>query len=166
MEELIKDFFNKWEEEIAAYHDVVDVLTLQKNSLSKWEIQEFQKITQKAALTISKAHKCTNERNYLMESYFVLKGLSVDKYSLKNIDEVFDEIELKEKSMIFFDLFSTTLKKIDRLSYENKTLIGTGLELVSDNLEIIADIIDRDRVYSRVGMINPKRSSLILNKRV
>jgi len=58
------------------------------------------------------------------------------------------------------------LKTIDKLSSENKELIRTGLELVGDNLEMIADIIDRDRVYSRVGMISQKRSSIILNKRI
>ncbi len=31
---------------------------------------------------------------------------------------------------------------------------------------MIADIIDRDRVYSRVGMISQKRSSILLNKRI
>jgi hypothetical protein len=111
------------------------------------------------------AHKATVTRNDLMETLLVMRDLPIANYSLKNIGELFDE-EDAEKSQVFFKVFANTLKTIDKLSAENKELIRTGLELVGDNLEMIADIIDRDRVYSRVGMIHQKRSSILLNKRI
>jgi ribosomal protein S24E len=166
MEALTQDFFKLWEDEIAAYQEVALVLDEQKNTLMKWNIKEFQSVTQKAAMTISHAHLITDRRNELMESLFLVKNIDSEKISLKNLDTIFDEEEIKEKTRIFFKVFSNTLRKIDSLSNENKELIRTGLELVGDNLELIADIIDRDRVYSRVGIINQSRTSLLINKRV
>lgn len=166
MKALIKDFFELWENEIAAYQEVALALDEQKNTLMKWNIKEFQNITQKAAMTISHAHTITDRRNDLMESMFFIKKIDSTKVSLKNLDTIFEEEEIKEKSRIFFKVFSNTLRKIDNLSNENKELIRTGLELVGDNLELIADIIDRDRVYSRVGIVNQSRTSLLINKRV
>ena len=166
MEALTQDFFKLWEDEIAAYQEVALVLDEQKNTLMKWNIKEFQNVTQRAAMAISHAHTITDRRNDLMESIFLLKDIESGKTSLKNLDSIFDEEEIKEKSRIFFKVFSNTLRKIDSLSNENKELIRTGLELVGDNLELIADIIDRDRVYSRVGIVNQTRTSLLINKRV
>ncbi len=166
MEALTQDFFKLWEDEIAAYQEVALVLEEQKNTLMKWNIKEFQDVTQKAAMKISHAHTITDKRNDLMESMFLLKNVEPDKTSLRNLDTIFEEEEIKEKARIFFKVFSNTLRKIDSLSNENKELIRTGLELVGDNLELIADIIDKDRVYSRVGIINQSRTSLLINKRV
>jgi hypothetical protein len=166
MEALIKDFFRAWEDEIASYQEVALCLEDQKISLIEWNIKKFQKVSQQIALLISRAHKATNIRQDLMESIFMIKNEDFSNNSLKSIYEVMDESDQKEKALVFFKTFSNTLKKIDKLSAENKELIKTGLELVGDNLEMIADMIDKDRVYSRVGMIPPKRSSILLNKQV
>ncbi len=166
MDTLKRDFFNAWEEEIAAYQEVALVLSEQKYALMKWDIRQFQEVSQRAALLIGRAHNTTNERNDLMETLALTVGVGIEETSLKNIDCVFSEPEEREKAQVFFKVFANTLKTIDKLSAENKELIRTGLEMVGDNLEMIADIIDRDRVYSRVGMINQKRSSILLNKRI
>lgn len=166
MEALVKDFFRAWEDEIASYQEVSLCLEDQKIALIEWNIKKFQKVSQQIALLISRAHKCTNVRQDLMESIFVLKNKSLDQNSLKTICEVMDEEELKEQAMLFFKTFSNTLQKINKLSADNKELIKTGLELVGDNLEMIADMIDKDRVYSRVGMIPAKHNSILLNKQV
>lgn len=166
MEALKKDFFNAWEDEIAAYQDVALILTEQKHALMRWDIKSFNSVSQQAALHIAKAHKATNERQTLMEALLVLDSKNLDSWNLRNIDETFDIDEEKRKAQIFFKVFSHTLKTIDALSHENKELIRTGLELVGDNLEMIADIIDHDRVYSRIGVVETKRSALLLNKRV
>ena len=166
MDALTRDFFNTWEEEIAAYQEVALVLSEQKYALMKWDIRQFQEVSQRAALLIGKAHSATNNRNDLMEALLLTVGVDVEETSLKSIDRVFTEQEEQEKAQVFFKVFANTLKTIDKLSAENKELIRTGLEMVGDNLEMIADIIDRDRVYSRVGMINQKRSSILLNKRI
>jgi hypothetical protein len=55
---------------------------------------------------------------------------------------------------------------IDNLSTENKDLIKSGLEIVGTNLELIAELSERDRVYSRVGMIPQRKNSILLNKRI
>ncbi len=166
MEALIKDFFKAWEDEIAAYQEVALILGEQKSALVDWDIKKFQKVSQEAALLISNANKSTNFRHDLMETLIVTHDLKLENYSLKNIFEVFYKDEEKEKSSIFFKVFSNTLKQIDKFSAQNKELIRTGLELVGENLEMIADIIDKDRVYSRVGMIQPKRNAILLNKRI
>jgi len=163
---LVKDFFASWEDEIAAYEEVSLILAEQKIALVKWDIKTFQEINQRAIILISIAHKATNRRQDLMESLLIINGHSVAENSLKTIQRIFVEAELIEKVQVFFKVFSNTLKAIDKLSVENKELIRTGLELVGDNLEMIADIIDRERVYSRVGMISQKRKSIILNKRI
>lgn len=165
METLVKDFFRAWEDEIASYQEVAICLEDQKISLIEWNIKKFQKVSQQIALIISRAHKMTQIRQDLMESLFVVNGFDVERNNLKNMDLVLKENEA-EKSAIFFKSFANILKRIDKLSAENKELIKTGLELVGDNLEMIADMIDKDRVYSRVGMIPPKRSSILLNKQV
>lgn len=166
MDPIVKEFFDVWEDEIAAYQEVAVVLSEQKLTLIEWEIKKFQKVSQQSALLIAKAHHLTNQRHDLMESLIVMADQSTDKYSLRNIQELFTETEYVQKAQLLFRIFSTTLKKIDKLSNDNKELIRTGLELVGDNLEMIADIIDKDRVYSRVGMISQKRNSILLNKRV
>lgn len=166
MEALIKDFFRAWEDEIAAYQEVSLCLEDQKISLIEWNIKKFQKVSQQIALIMSRAHKSTNIRQDLMESIFMIKNLEFNSNSLKTIYEILEEDDQKEQSLVFFKTFSNTLKRIDKLSADNKELIKTGLELVGDNLEMIADMIDKDRVYSRVGMIPPKRSSILLNKQV
>lgn len=166
MSSLTKDFFAAWEDEIAAYQEVALILAEQKVSLVKWEIEKFQEISQKAVILISKAHKKTDHRQDLMESLFVLKNMNTNGNSLRTIQNAFSKSEVKEKCSVFFKVFSNTLRNIDKLSEENKKLIKTGLELVGDNLEMIADVIDRERVYSRVGMISQKRKSIILNKRI
>jgi len=166
MKALVKDFFRAWEDEIAAYQEVSLCLEDQKASLIEWNIKKFQKVSQQIALHISRAHKHTNVRHDLMESILVLKGNEVDQDSLKNIFEVIEEDELKEQALVYFKTFSNTLQKINKLSSENKELIKTGLTLVGDNLEMIADMIDKDRVYSRVGMIPAKHNSILLNKQV
>jgi len=166
MDTLMKDFFTAWEDEIAAYQEVSLILAEQKLALIKWDIATFQNISQKAVFLISGAHKATNRRQDLMESLFLINDMRIEENSLKTVHNIFLEPEMVEKVNVFFKVFSNTLKSIDKLSAENKDLIKTGLELVGDNLEMIADIIDRERVYSRVGMISQKRKSIILNKRV
>jgi len=166
MDALIKDFFDAWEEEIAAYQEVSLALSQQKHALIKWDISHFQEASQRSAILISQAHKATNARNDLMETLLVMNDASTQTHSLKNIGELLEGDEERERAQVFFKVFANTLKTIDKLSSENKELIRTGLELVGDNLEMIADIIDRDRVYSRVGMIHQKRSSILLNKRI
>ncbi|MCD4829267.1 MAG: flagellar export chaperone FlgN [Candidatus Cloacimonetes bacterium] len=166
MDALRKDFFDAWEEEIAAYQEVSLVLSQQKHALMKWDITYFQETSQQAVILISQAHKATNTRNDLMETLLVMCDATTQSHSLKNISELFEEEEEQERAQVFFKVFANTLKTIDKLSSENKELIRTGLELVGDNLEMIADIIDHDRVYSRVGMIHQKRSSILLNKRI
>ncbi len=165
METLVKDFFRSWEDEVSSYQEVAICLEDQKISLIEWNIKKFQKVSQQIAILISRAHKMTQIRQDLMESIFSVKNLDVERMTLKNISEALEGDD-KEKSAIYFKSFANTLKKIDKLSSENKELIKTGLELVGDNLEMIADMIDKDRVYSRVGMIPPKRSSILLNKQV
>ncbi len=166
MEALVKDFFRAWEDEIAAYQEVSLCLEDQKISLIEWNIKKFQKVSQQIALIISRAHKCTSIRQDLMESIIIAKGFNPDTKNLKMIHEIIDGNESQEQALIFFKLFSNTLRRIDKLSADNKELIKTGLELVGDNLEMIADMIDKDRVYSRVGMIPQKRSSILLNTQV
>jgi hypothetical protein len=166
MEKIKRDFFQAWEDEITAYQEVALVLTNQKIALMKWDIKKFQGESQEAAMLISSAHKATDVRHSTMESMLFLLDQQVEKNSLKTISNVFEDDEEKERARVFFKVFTNTIRNIDKLSAENKELIRTGLELVGENLEMIADIIDRDRVYSRVGMINQKRSALLLNKRV
>ena len=166
MENLNKEFFEIWEDEIAAYQEVALILNKQKGSLMKWDIKEFQKASQEATKLISQAHKKTNSRHDIMESIFVVNDVFTEEKTLKNIDEVFHEEEECEKGRIFFKVFSNTLKQIDRLTVETKELIKTGLELVSENLEMISDVIDRDRVYSRVGMVSQNKSSILVNKQI
>jgi len=96
----------------------------------------------------------------------VMKEVDLSQNNLKTVSSVFDNTEDSEKAEIRFVCFANTLRKIDKLSAENKDLIKTGLELVGDNLEMISDIIDKDRVYSRVGMIPQRRNSILLNTRV
>ncbi len=165
MEALRNEFFETWEKEIAAYQETALILSEQKYALMKWNLKDFQDISQEAALLISKAHKATNDRTDLMETLLIMKGKKLIENNLKTIHNCFKD-EFSDKAKVFFKVFANTLKTIDKLSSENKELIRTGLELVGDNLEMIADIIDRDRVYSRVGMISQKRSSIILNKRI
>ncbi len=166
MNALTSDFFRTWEDEIAAYQEVSIVLSEQKYALMNWDIKLFQEISQKAALLIGRAHSTTNRRHDMMETLFLTLDLNPEDNSLKELSGCFKEPETKEKTDIFFRVFSNTLKTIDKLSGENKELIRTGLEMVGDNLETIADIIDRDRVYSRVGMITQNRKSILLNKRI
>lgn len=165
METLVKDFFRAWEDEISSYQEVAICLEDQKISLIEWNIKKFQKVSQQIAILISRAHKMTQIRQDLMETIFAIRGMDVEVLTLKNVSEALEN-EDQEKSAVFFKSFSNILKRIDKLSAENKELIKTGLELVGDNLEMIADMIDKDRVYSRVGMIPPKRSSILLNKQV
>lgn len=166
MEALINDFFRSWENEIASYQEVLICLEDQKEALIEWNIKKFQKISQQTAISISRAHRSTNSRNDLMETLFIMKDADLSQNNLKTISNIFIEPEYKEKAEVLFLSFANTLRKIDKLSAENKDLIKTGLELVGDNLEMIADIIDKDRVYSRVGMIPQRRSSILLNTRV
>ena len=166
MENLISDFFKSWENEIACYQDVLICLTDQKQSLIEWNIKRFQKISQQTAISISRAHRSTSQRNDLMETLFVMLDKDLAQNNLKTIPTVFNESTYSEKATIFYESFINTLHKIDILSSDNKDLIKTGLELVGDNLEMIADLIDKDRVYSRVGMIPQRRSSILLNTTV
>jgi hypothetical protein len=166
METLKRDFFAAWEEEIAAYQEVALVLSEQKTALTRWDIRQFQTVSQSAALLIARSHKATAARQDLMESMLLMMGADIEKNSLKTIDRLFTDPQDQEKAAVFFKVFANTLKTIDKYSAENKELIRTGLELVGDNLEMIADIIDRDRVYSRVGMIQQKRGSILLNRQV
>ncbi len=135
MDTLKRDFFDAWEEEIASYQEVALILSEQKYALMKWDIRQFQDVSQRAALLIGRAHNSTNERNDLMETLVLTVGSDVEETSLKNIDRVFTEPEEQEKAQVFFKVFANTLKTIDKLSAENKELIRTGLEMVGDNLE-------------------------------
>ena len=166
MENICNDFFRSWENEIASYQEVLICLEDQKEALIDWNIKKFQKISQLTAISINRAHKATNVRGDLMETLFVLKDIDLTENNLKTVRNVFEETENVEKADILFISFINTLKGIDKLSIENKDLIKTGLDLVGENLEMIADIVDRDRVYSRVGMIPQRRSAILLNTRV
>jgi hypothetical protein len=166
MDTLTIDFFKSWENEIACYQEVLLCLTDQKQSLIEWNIKRFQKISQQTAISISRAHNATSQRNDLMETLFVMNDRDLTQNNLKTVCLIFDESEYAEKAEVLFNSFVNTLQKIDKLSADNKELIKTGLELVGDNLEMIADLIDRDRVYSRVGMIPSQRSSILLNTTV
>jgi len=166
MENLIQDFFKSWETEISSYQEVMIYLEDQKASLIDWNIKGFQKISQHTAISISRAHRATNIRNDLMETIFLMKEVDLTKNNLKTMAVAFDNEEDIERSEIMFKCFANTLRRIDRLSAENKDLIKTGLELVGDNLEMIADVIDKDRVYSRVGMVSQRKQSILLNTRV
>ncbi|MCL2064665.1 MAG: flagellar export chaperone FlgN [Candidatus Cloacimonetes bacterium] len=166
MDNLINDFFKSWENEIVSYQEILICLEDQKESLIDWNIKRFQKISHQAAVSVNRAHKATNIRNDLMESLFVLKDKDLTQNNLKTVYTLFDEVENSEKANVLFTSFINTLRSIDKLSTENKELIKTGLELVGDNLEMIADLVDRDRVYSRVGMIPQRRSAILLNTRV
>ena len=166
MENLISDFFKSWENEIASYQEVLICLTDQKQSLIDWNIKRFQKISQQTAISISRAHRSTAQRNDLMETVFVMLDKELTQNNLKTLPGVFNEQIYNEKAQAMYDSFINTLHKIDLLSNDNKDLIKTGLELVGDNLEMIADLIDKDRVYSRVGMIPQHRSSILLNTTV
>ena len=95
-----------------------------------------------------------------------MKNMELSKNNLKTVASAFEEPEYAEKAEVLYKSFINTIQKIDKLSADNKDLIKTGLELVGDNLEMISDLIDKDRVYSRVGMIPQKRSSILLNTRV
>lgn len=165
MKKLKNDFFEAWESEISAYQEVYLTLREQKKVLMEWDIKKFESVTREVALKIGFSHKETQTRFDLMESIFVVNEITEEENSLKTIEKLFKN-EYHEKFKIFFKVFSNTLKNIDRLSAENKQLIKTGLQLVGDNLETIADIIDSDRVYSRVGMINRKNNSILLNRQV
>jgi len=166
MENLVNDFFKSWETEIASYQEVLICLEDQKESLIDWNIKRFQKISQQAAISISRAHKTTSIRNDLMETLFVMKEVDLSQNNLKTVAIVFETSEDIEKAETMFICFANTLRNIDKLSAENKDLIKTGLELVGDNLEMIADVIDKDRVYSRVGMLPQRKKSILLNTRV
>ncbi|MCL2064958.1 MAG: flagellar export chaperone FlgN [Candidatus Cloacimonetes bacterium] len=166
MENIIYDFFKSWENEIANYQEVLICLEDQKESLIEWNIKRFQKISQQTAISLNRAHKATNVRNDLMETLFILKDIDLAKNNLKTVHTIFPESEYSEKAGVLFVSFVNTLHSIDKLSNENKELIKTGLDLVGDNLELIADLVDRDRVYSRVGMIPQRRSAILLNTRV
>jgi len=166
MENLIKDFFKSWETEIASYQEVLICLDDQKEALVEWNIKRFQKISQQTAISISRAHKATNVRNDLMETLFILNDKDLTQNNLKTVHTVFEDEINSERAEIMFVSFINTLTMIDKLSSENKELIKTGLELVGDNLEMIADIVDKDRVYSRVGIIQQKRSAILLNTHV
>jgi hypothetical protein len=168
MESLITDFFKSWEKEIAAYQEVMICLRDQKEALIEWNIKKFQKISQQTAIYITRAHQLTNMRNDLMESIFVMKEISTTENSLQTISEIFsdEEEEYIEKSEILFQSFVTALRTIDKLSAENKDLIKAGLEIVGTNLELIADLSEKDRVYSRVGMIPQRKNSILLNTRI
>ena len=164
MESLINDFFKSWQLEIAAYQEVLICLQDQKEALVEWNIKKFQNISQQAAMYISRAHRSTYIRNDLMESLFVMMNIDLSANNLKTLSRVFIEAEYSEKAEVLFKSFANTLRVIDKLSNDNKDLIKTGLELVGDNLEMLADIVDKDRVYSRVGgMIPQRRSSILLN---
>ena len=89
-------------------------------------------------------------------------------YSTRSLSEIFDDTQDQyiEKAEILFKSFVNTLRGIDKLSADNKELIKTGLELVGSNLEMIADLSEKDRVYSRVGMIPQRKNSILLNRKV
>jgi muramoyltetrapeptide carboxypeptidase LdcA involved in peptidoglycan recycling len=103
-----------------------------------------------------------------METLFVMKDVKTTENSLQTIAEIFDEDEdvYIEKAEILFQSFVNTLRTIDKLSAENKELIKSGLEIVGTNLEIIADLSDKDKVYSRVGMIPQRKNSILFNARI
>jgi len=166
MEDLVKDFFKCWELEIAQYQDVLICLTDQKESLIQWNIKRFQKVSQQTALSVSRANRATNFRNDLMETLIITENKDIANFNLKNISTLFTIEEYAQKAEILFATFVTTMRKIERLSAENKDLINTGLNLIGDNLEMISELIDRDRIYSRVGMIPHGRSAILLNKQV
>ncbi|MCL1826620.1 MAG: flagellar export chaperone FlgN [Candidatus Cloacimonetes bacterium] len=164
MENLINDFFKSWQIEIAAYQEVLICLTDQKKALIEWDIQQFQKISGQTATNISRAHRRTYARNDLLESLYLMMNLDLGTNNLKTLSKVFIEQEYAEKAEILFRSFSNTLRAIDKLSAENKELIKTGLELVGENLEMLADFLDRDKIYSHIGkMATQKRSPLLLN---
>ena len=166
MENLITDFFTAWEKEIVAYQEVLLCLKDQKESLISWDIEKFQKISQQTAILTTRSHRATNHRNDLLETLFVLNDLDVSQNNLKTVSNIFEEEDLKDKAEVFFSSFVNTLRAIDQLSNDNKELIQTGLDLVGKNLEMISEIADNARVYSRVGMIPQKRNSIILNTQV
>jgi len=166
METLTHDFFKSWETEIASYQEIIICLEDQKEALIEWNIKRFQRVSQQTALAVSRAHKATSVRNDLMETMFVLKDIDVEFNNLKTVPSIFEEPEYSEKASIMFVSFINTLRAIDKISAENKELIKTGLDLVGDNLEMIADLVDKDRVYSRVGMMPQKRSAILLNTTV
>ena len=164
MKTLINDFFKSWQNEIASYQEVLICLQDQKEALIEWNIEKFQSISTQTALYISRAHRSTYVRNDLMESLFVMMNIDLSANNLKTLSRIFIEPEYSEKAEVLYKSFANTLKVIDKLSNENKELIKTGLDLVGDNLEMLADIVDRDRVYTRVGgMIPQRRSSILLN---
>lgn len=166
MEALKNDFFAAWEEEIAAYQEVELALAEQKHALTRWDIRRFQTISQETVLRISKAHKTTSERQDLLEAIALIVDKDPETFNLRHVEQLFEDEEDVEKAGIFFKVFTNTLKSIDKLSAENKELIRTGLEMVGDNLEMIADIIDHDKLYSRMGMMRASRSPLLINKRI
>ena len=166
MENITQDFFKSWENEIASYQEIIICLQDQKEALIEWNIKRFQKISQQTAISISRAHKATNNRNDLMETLFVLKDIDLEYNNLKTVPSIFEEQEDSEKATLMFVSFINTLKTIDRISAENKELIKTGLDLVGENLEMIADMVDKDKVYSRVGIMPQSRSAILLNTTV
>jgi len=166
MEDLIRDFFKSWEQEITLYQDVLICLTDQKESLIQWNIKKFQKISQQTAISVSRAHRATNLRNDLMETLIITQNQDLASYNLKNISTIFEIPEYAHKAETLFKVFVGTMKKIEVLSAENKEMIKTGLTLIGENLETISDLIDRDRIYSRVGMIPQQRNAILLNTKV
>ena len=166
MENIVKEFFKSWENEIVSYQEILICLTDQKAALIEWNIRKFQKASQQTAIAISRAHRSTITRNDLMETLFVMNDLSLTENNLKTVAKVFTQSEDAERAEILCATFVNTVKKIDTLSTENKELIKTGLELVGENLEMIADMIDKDRIYSRVGIMPAKRSAILLNTKV
>ena len=163
MENLIYDFFVAWEKEIVAYQEVLLCLKDQKESLINWDIEKFQKISQQTAILTTRSHRATSHRNDLLETIFLLNDFDTTQNNLKTVSNVFEQDDLKDKAEVFYTSFINTLKSIDQLSNDNKDLIQTGLDLVGKNLELISDIVDNARVYSRVGMIPQKRNAIILN---
>jgi len=166
MEELVRDFFKSWEQEIVLYQEVLICLTDQKESLIQWNIKKFQKISQQTAISVSRAHRATSVRNDLMETLIITLGKDLASYNLKNISTIFEMPEYAQKAETLFNVFVSTMKKIEKLSADNKELIKTGLTLIGENLEMISDLIDRDRIYSRVGMIPQQRNAILLNTKV
>jgi len=166
MRELINDFFKSWTSEIESYQEVLVCLIDQKAALVEWNIKKFQNISQQTAIHLSRAHRSTYIRNDLMESLFLMMNITIGDNNLKTLGKAFIEVEYAEKAQVMYKSFGQLLKKIDQLSKDNKELIKTGLDLVGDNLGIISDLVDKDRVYSRVGNILPqRRSSIIFNQR-
>ena len=166
MDNLINDFFKSWGNEITSYQEVLLCLMDQKDALIDWNIKRFQGVSQQTAVHISRAHRATYIRNDLMESVFLMMNLDISGNNLKTLAKAFIEPEYTEKVHVMYKAFAGTLNQIDKLSAENKALIKTGLDLVGGNLEMIADVIDRDKVYSRVGNMLPhRRSSILVNRR-